>query len=173
MIKWHLPAQWKKNRAGFTLVECVVAVALLLLISLSILTVFYSFAGLSRQASREADTQAKLALAMEMIIREAREGQVVYGEKLPNAPASLIIRDDFSGRLRQIRYRMAPDASGSYSLLREVAYPGVSTYQGHNPVVRHLRRFDIAVQGDYLQLALEDIDEQVITQGTKLRNLKP
>jgi type II secretory pathway pseudopilin PulG len=173
MSKWLLRAQWKKNRAGFTLVECVVAVTLLMLISLSMMTVFHAFASLNRQAAIHADSQAKLQLAMEMIIREAREGQIVYGEKLPNAPASLVIRDNFTGRLRQVRYRMAPDASGSYSLLREVAYPGISAYHGHNPVARKIRRFEIAVQGEYLQLALEDSNAQIITQGTQLRNQQP
>ena len=173
MRKWCYPVVLPKNEAGFTLLECLVGLATLLLISLSMVLVFLTFADLERRASQAADTQARLELAMEMVLREARQGAKVYGEKLPNAPPSLIIQDEYQGRLRQVRYRLAPDKQGTYSLLREVAYPGISGYQGHNPVIRRIKEFTLLRREDYLELTLEDKDETQITQGVWLRNWQP
>jgi len=158
---------------GFTLLECTISISVILLLSVSLLAMLRPFIKLNHQTYRAAQCQADMGMALELMVREAREGQLIYAEKLPNAAASLLILDDFSGRTKQIRYRLTPDVNGSFSLLREIAYPGYTGYQGHNPVARSLTLMEITIQGRYLELSLEGIDGTIVTQGTALRNLRP
>lgn len=173
-IKKLLYRVWSKNRSkGFSLVECTIAIAVLLVMSGSLLVFFSAISNFYRQATLQANSQAELTAAMEIVLREARDGQEVYGEKLPNSPPSLVIWDDYSGRQRQVRYRLSKDPRGNYSLLREVAYPGVSGYQGHNPIARNIVCFEIVIENRFLGLTMEDSFDQTLTQGTALRNLSP
>lgn len=75
-----------KSDSGFTLVEVIVSLAIFSLIASVVLTLYLQGVISWRQQEQELDVQDNLRLAMDRIVREARQAQSIQIDKIGNPP---------------------------------------------------------------------------------------
>lgn len=99
----------RKSRAGLTLMEMIVVMAVLSITIVVAVDIFLNLSKLQRRASAQQEVQSDARYLLEAVVRDVRSGTVdydFYGGSITNPETILVVRDP-EGNQRQYHYNAA------------------------------------------------------------------
>jgi len=103
----HVPMFPCSNDKGFTLIELIVSLGILILIILSAMGIYLRVIGTREQSLGDLNIQEEGQYIMGLIVKDIRAGQIDYGNYgVINPPENKLFLTNYLGN--QIRYRVSP-----------------------------------------------------------------
>ena len=152
-----------KQQAGFTLVELVVGMLLLLLIMGGVVGVLTTFLKQGVQGSDRVDRQQEARWAVDMIAQDVRYATDCYTSA--GQSSSIVIKkyDSTQKNKLTIRYYLVADANNNHVLTREVTIPAMLTTEAQTVIspIGNVDRGFVAAEDFVIHVTLDSTGKKI------------
>jgi prepilin-type N-terminal cleavage/methylation domain-containing protein len=115
-MRLNFPPGWRTERSGFTLIELVIGLALWVVVTVSLTSVFRSGLRLWKSAETNAPHEEEARAILGQIAREFRNAMDVPGLEWSTDNGKVIFATLEDGKIRKVTYHLASDSALHRSL---------------------------------------------------------